>query len=149
HARALDVQNLAANGQHGLELAVAALLGRAAGRIALDDEHLGYDGIAALALGELAGERVQVERALARDLARLAGGLARLRGLHDLVDDRFALARMLLEPGCDLLADDALDDRLDLGRDELVLRLAGELRIRHLDREHAGQALAGVLAREI
>ena len=42
-----------------------------------------------------------------------------------------------------------LDDRLHLRRDELVLRLAGELRVRHLDREHAGEALARVLAGEV
>ena len=37
-ARALDVQDLSAQRQHRLEGAVAPLLGRAAGRIALDDE---------------------------------------------------------------------------------------------------------------
>ena len=46
------------------------------------------------------------------------------------------------------LADQALDDRLDLGADQLVLGLRGELGVRHLDREHAGQTLAGVLAGE-
>ena len=35
-----DVENLAAQGQHGLRAAVARLLGRAAGRVALDDENL-------------------------------------------------------------------------------------------------------------
>ncbi len=37
-AGALDVQDLAAQRQHGLVLAVAGLLGRAAGGVALDDE---------------------------------------------------------------------------------------------------------------
>ena len=40
-------------------------------------------------------------------------------------------------------------DRAHLGRDELVLRLRGEFRVRHLDREHAGQALAAIIAGEI
>ena len=92
-ARALDVEDLAAQRQHRLIFAVAALLGGAAGRIALDDEDFGLGGIALLAIGELAGQAGDVERALApRQLARLARGLARLRGLDDLADDdaRFA-----------------------------------------------------------
>ena len=56
-ARALDVEDLAAQRQHGLEFAVAALLGGAAGRVALDDEQFGLGRIALLAVGELAGQR--------------------------------------------------------------------------------------------
>ena len=55
-ARALDVEDLAAQRQHRLEGAVAALLGGAAGRIALDDEEFGFRRIALLAVGELAGQ---------------------------------------------------------------------------------------------
>ncbi len=40
-AGALGVQDLAAQGQDGLEVAVAALLGRAAGRVAFHDVELG------------------------------------------------------------------------------------------------------------
>src|SRR6185295_9462805 len=81
-ARALDVEDLAAQRQYGLEGAVAALLGGAAGRVALDDEQLGFGRIALLAVGELAGQRIHVERALApREIARLARGLAGGRSL--------------------------------------------------------------------
>ena len=87
-ARALDVQNLAAQRQHRLEFAVAALLGGAAGRIALDDEQFGFGRIALLAIGELARQRRNIERALApRQIARLARGLARGGGFHHLADD--------------------------------------------------------------
>jgi len=48
----LDVEDLAAQRQHGLEFAVAALLGAAACGIALDDEQLGLGGILFLAVGE-------------------------------------------------------------------------------------------------
>ena len=49
-------------------------------------------------------------------------------------------------PSCS--ATTALDHRPDLGGDQLVLGLRRELRVRHLDREHAGQALAHVVAGE-
>ena len=55
-ARAFHVQDLAAQRQHGLEFAVAALLGGAAGRVALDDEQFGLGWIAFLTVGELAGQ---------------------------------------------------------------------------------------------
>ena len=68
-------------------------------------------GVAVLALGELAGKRVDVERALAPgQLARLAGGLARGGRLHHLGEDD-GLLGMLLEPGRELIADHALDHR--------------------------------------
>ena len=54
---ALDVEDLAAQRQDRLELAVAALLGAAAGAVALDDEQLGLGRIALLAIGELARQR--------------------------------------------------------------------------------------------
>src|SRR5260221_405100 len=73
----LDIEDLAAQRQDRLVLAVAALLGRAAGGIALDDEDLGLGGVALLAIGELAGQRGEVQRALSpRQLARLARRLA-------------------------------------------------------------------------
>ena len=50
----LDVEELAAQRQDGLEAAVATLLGRAAGRVALDDVELAPGRVALLAVGELA-----------------------------------------------------------------------------------------------
>jgi len=124
-----------------------ALLGRAARRIALDDEELGERGIALLAVGELAGQRAHVERALAPGkLARLARGLAGGGCFHHLGGDLARLRGMLLEPLAELLAHHRFDDRADLGRDQLVLGLRGELGIRNLHRQHAGQALAHVVA---
>ena len=100
-----------------------------------------------LAVGELAGQGGDVERRLAPgQLAGLAGGLAGGGGLGDLLDDQPGLGRVLLEPLAEALADQAFDGRAHLGGDQLVLGLGRELRVRHLDRQHAGQALAGVLA---
>ena len=129
---------------------MAGLLGGAAGRVALDDEEFGLRRIALLAIGELAGKRRDIERTLApRELARLARRLARGGGLDDLGDDRARLRGMFLEPGAELLVHQVLDHRADFGGDELVLGLGGELRVRHLDGEHAGQRLARVIARQL
>ena len=65
-ARALDIEDLAAQRQDRLVLARAAALGRAAGAVALDDEDFGFRRVALLAVGQLAGQRGDVERALAR-----------------------------------------------------------------------------------
>jgi hypothetical protein len=73
---------------------VAALLGRAAGRVALDDEELGILGIAAGAIGQLAGQAAAGERGLAHGFAGAAGGFVGAGGVERLVDDRLAM------PGC-------------------------------------------------
>ena len=96
-ARLLDVEDLALDRQHRLELPIAALLGRAACRLALDDVELALGRVAFLAIGELAGQRRVVERALAADeVARLARGLARERRVHRLRDDALGDGRVLL-----------------------------------------------------
>ena len=66
-------------------LPVAALLGGAAGRVALDEEELAVLRIALRAVGQLAGQPLVVAMPfLRRQLARLAGGLARLGGPYAL-----------------------------------------------------------------
>ena len=78
-AGALDVEDLAAQRQHRLVGAVAALLGAAAGAVALDDEDLAFGGIALLAVGQLAGQRGAVQRALAAGQSRAPCGRLRAR----------------------------------------------------------------------
>ena len=136
-------------GQNRLEGAVAALLGRAAGRIALDEQNFAFRRIALLTIGELAGERRDVESALAAgQLARLAGGFAGGRRFHHLADDGAGLCGVLLKPVVERLVDDVLDRGSDLRGDELVLGLRGEFRVRHLHRHHRRQAFAAIVARE-
>ena len=53
---------------------------------------------------------------------------------------------MLLEPLSELISDNALDHRTYFGGDELILGLRGKFRIGHLDRQHAGEALAHIFA---
>ena len=143
----LDVQDLALDRQDRLEAPVAALLGRAAGRFALDDVELALRRIALLAVGQLAGQAAAVERALAADeIARLARRLARARGVDGLADDALGDGGILFEELTELVVDDRLDDALDLGVAELRLGLALELRLRNLDADDAGQTLADVVA---
>ena len=79
-ARLLDVEDLAAQRQDRLGLGVATLHGRAAGRVALDEEDLADRRVLARAVLELAGHAAALEQALAAGLlARLARGDARLR----------------------------------------------------------------------
>ena len=76
-ARLLDVEQLPPQREDRLEATVAALLGRAAGRVALDDVDLALRGVAFLAVGELARERQPVERTLAdHEVACLARRVA-------------------------------------------------------------------------
>ena len=130
-----------------MEGAVAALLGGTAGRIALDDEQFGLGGIAILAIGELARERGEIERALAaREVLGLARGFAGEGGFHHLADDLAGFAGMFFEPAAELLRHDAFHHRAHLGGDQLVLGLGGELRIGDFHGQHAGEAFAHVFA---
>src|SRR5262249_19737237 len=149
HARALDVEDFSAQRQNRLERAVAPLLGRAARAATLDDQYFGLGRIALLAIGELAGKGGHIERAFpARELACLARGLAGSRGLDDLADDDLRLRWMLLQPILQRLVDDVLDHGTHLRGDELVLRLRGEFRVRHLAGENRGEPFAAIIAGE-
>ena len=128
---------------------LAALLGGAAGRVALDEVELAERRIGERAVGELAGQVADVERRLAaREIARLARRFARARRRHRLFDDDVRRARMLLEVRREPLVDERLHRRLDFGVAELGLGLPFELRLADLDRQHGGEAFAHVVAGE-
>src|SRR5580700_8106434 len=67
-----DVEDFSAQRQDGLRAAVARLLGRAAGTVALDDENLGAVGRAIGAVGEFSGQAQLSYRGLARNILFLA-----------------------------------------------------------------------------
>ena len=71
------------------------------------------------------------------------------RGRDGLRDDLLRLGGVLLEELGELLVDDRLDEALDRRVAELRLRLALELRVAELDRDHRGEPLADVLALEV
>ena len=143
----LDVQNLAAQRENRLRAAVAALLGRAARGVALDQEQLALLGVALLAVGQFARQRAGVERALApREFAGLAGGLAGARRFDALLGDLLGLDRMLFEITAQLVVQEGFDEPLDFAVAEFGLGLALELRFRHLDADDRGQPFPNVLA---
>ena len=79
-ARFLHVDELATNRQDGLVTPIAALLGRAAGGVTLDDVELGQCRIALGAIGQFARQTAAGQRAFANGFARLARGFASARG---------------------------------------------------------------------
>ena len=64
-ARPLDIEDFSAQRKHGLIFPVAALLGGAARRIALDEKQFRLGRIALLAIGEFARQIGDIERPLA------------------------------------------------------------------------------------
>ena len=142
----LGVDDLAAQREDGLRAAVAPLLGRAAGGIALDQEDLAVLRIALRAIGELGRQPLVVAARASRELARLARRLACLGRPHALVRDLARGGRIFLERLGQLVVDDLLDEALDVAVAELGLGLALELRIRDADGDDRAQPLAHVVA---
>ena len=148
--RALGVEHLAAQRQNRLPRAVAALLGRSAGRVAFDDEDLALLAAGHRAVAELARQRQpRRRRALARHLGlRRAARLARPRRQDDAPDDGVGHRGVVIEPVLERRPNHRIDGRRHLGVVQLVLRLSLELRLADEDAEHADHAFANVVGRE-
>ena len=146
-ARLLHVQDLAAQRQDGLELSVTALLGAAAGGVALDNVDLALGWVFLLAVSQLAGQAHAIQHALAsRHLARLASRFTGTRGLDDFADNDLGVVGTLLQVVAQRAGHHVFDRAAHFAGDQLVLGLAGELGLGHLHAQHAGQALAHVVA---
>jgi hypothetical protein len=92
------VQNLAAQGQDGLEFAVAALLGRAPGGVTLHQVDFAHGGVFFLAVGQFAWQAHAVEHAFAAGhFAGLAGGFAGAGGFHNLAAQNFGVSGALFQ----------------------------------------------------
>ena len=111
----LDVEDLASQRQDGLEAAVAALLGGAAGGFSLDEVEFATVGLALGAVRELAGQAAAIQRSLAAgEVAGLARGLAGARCVDGLVDDLLGDLRVLLEERAEALVDEGLHCACDV-----------------------------------
>ncbi len=145
----LDVENLALERENRLELAIAPLLGGAAGRISLDDEQLAQRGIFLGAIGQFPRQAASVQGTFPADeLFGLAGCFAGTGRIYRLTDDLAGNGRILFKIGTEGLVDRRLDDALHLAVAQLRLRLPFELRIADLHTHHARQTFTHVVAAE-
>ena len=138
------------SGRMAWKLPVAALLGRAAGRVALDEVELALRRVVAPSSrpacpGREPPSRTLLRRASSRALRAASRARAAETAFSTILR---ADRRVLLEEVAQALADDALDDALDLAVAELGLGLALELRLAELDGDDGRQALADVVAGE-
>ena len=145
----LDVEDLAAERQDRLELAVRAPAWRCRRR------SRPRPGRARRARDRRRSSRPACRaaprspaRLLAHQVARLAGRFPGPGRAHRLLDDVPRDRRVLLEIVAEVLVHHRLDDPLDLGVAQLGLGLPLELRLPHLHVQHAGEPLADVLAGE-
>ena len=143
----LHVERLPPEREDGLEGLVPARLGRAAGRVALDEVDLAGHGILQGAIGQLAGQRGVLQRALpAGQLPRLAGGVAGNRRLDAFLDDLLRRGRMFFQVRGKPLADHGLHHAADIAVSELLLGLALELGIGYDHAHDGGDAFPRVVA---
>ncbi|SVK46639.1 Uncharacterised protein [Acinetobacter baumannii] len=145
--RFLDVEDFPLQRQDSLILAVAPLLGRAARGVPFHQVQFGQRRIAFLAVRQLARQAGQIQRAFAAGhLTRFTRRFARARRVDDFANHDFRVARILHQVIHQLLVHQRFNRGFHLGRDQLVLGLRRELRIRHLHRHHGDQAFTRVIA---
>src|SRR4029453_12479640 len=143
-----NVEDLAAQRQHRLRGTIPRLLGRAASRIALDDEDLGTLGGGIGAVGELTGKAQLADRAFARVLLLLAAADALLRALDHEVEEVVGLGGIAGEPMVERAPDCVLADACALGGSQPILGLTLKFRLADEYRDHACGAVHHVVARD-
>ena len=128
------VEHLAAQRQDGLAFLVAAHLGAAAGRVALDQKHFVVGDVAAFAIGQLAWQHRHARPlALLHLLARL---LAALGGLDGQLGQLLAVVHVLIEPQLQRRTHITAHQPHGIARIQALLDLALELGIQHLGAQH-------------
>ena len=142
----LDIDDLAFDREDRLITAVAALLGGAAGGVALDYIKLGEVRVALGAIGEFSRQSTAGEGAFAHGFAGLARGFPGAGGGEAFFNDSLRDGGIRVEEGHQVLVGDRADDALDLGRDEFDLGLGLEAGVGVLDRENANEALTDIVA---
>ena len=146
---ALDVENLALEGQDGLERAIPALLRTAAGTVALDEVDLAEAGVRDGAVRQLARQYSTLQRALLPgEVSRLPGRLPGPGRRQRLLDDGLGGLGVFVEEDGEVLVDGRLDGSADLAVTQLGLRLPLELGLHDLHAEDAGQPFPNVIAGE-
>ena len=148
-ARLLDVENLALKRQNRLKLAVASLLRGTAGRITLDDIQLAQRRIFLRTVGQLAGKRPPIKRALASDeLFSFSRRFTSASRVDRFSDDLSGHRRVLFKIGPKRLVDRGLDDALHLTIAQLGFRLSFELWVSDLDTDDGGEPFTDIVTGE-
>ena len=145
--RPQHVQDLAAQGQQGLVLAVAGHLGRSARAVAFDDEKLGPVAGGGGAVHELAGQAQFLGGGLAGGFLFGAAAQAFLGPQHEEVEDGARGFGVTRKPCVEVVAHGAFDKAGGFFGGEAVLGLAHELRLADEDRDEGTGAGGHVLAR--
>ena len=148
-ARTLHIQDLTAQRQDSLEVAVASLLGGATRRITLDQVQFAAVSVFLRTVGKFARQR-RVQSVLA--LNQLACSPRRFtcsRGGQALLDDEFGLARRLFQVLGEHIRRHHLNDRPDLRVVQLGLCLRLKLWIGQFNAKHSRQTLAHIVTRQV
>ena len=133
-----------------MEAGVAAVGGAAACGVSLDDVELGELGVILVAVAELVGHSGAAQRALAADgFTGLAGSFTGTVGSEGLIQDHAGNLGMLLHVGHQLVGDDVVHQRTDVGVTQLCLGLTLKLGLGELDGNDGGDALAAVVAGDL
>ncbi len=142
----LYVENLSAEREDGLGIAVASLLGRSTGGVTLDEEDLARLGVFVGAVGQFAGQSATRHGVLAlHALAGFAGGDTCGGGEDDLVADHLGLFGMLLQIVGQGFAYGLLYGSGHFTVAKFGLGLSLKLRFGHLDGDDGGQTLTEIL----
>ena len=144
------VDDLALEGQDGLEAPVPGLLGRAAGRVALHQVDLPFGGVPLLAVGQLARQGHVAHGAfLAHQVPGPPGRLPGPGRVQQLGQDVSGHPGIFAQVGQQVLVQQVFHQALDLAVAQLGLGLAFELGVRQLDADHRDQALPDVFPGQV
>ncbi len=144
-ARFFNVEDFSLERQDGLIFAIAPLLGRAAGRLAFNDEQFAPRRIAFLAIREFAGQPARIHRGLAaREFAGLAGGFAGAGRIDALGNDAARHSRMFVKPFTELFVYKLFDVAFDVAV-QLAFGLPLKLRLRQPHADHGHETFTNVV----
>ncbi len=141
------VEHLAAQRQDGLEFLVAAHLGRAAGRVALDQEQLVARDVVRFAIGQFARQHGHARRFFLFDFLQRAQ--TRLRLADHEFGQLLAVFDVLVQPQFERRPGEGRDQLERIARIQALFRLALELRVQHLGRQHERDAREHVFGQQL
>ncbi len=148
--RPFRVQNLPPQGQNGLEAAIPAHLGAAAGAITLDNVKLGQAGIPFRTVGQLAGQGHRGEGVLANDqIPRFSGRFSGPgRGLAFVHDD-LGFFRVGFQVDIGDIGHHRLDRIANVGIHQFDFGLTFKLRVGVLNRNDGRQPFPNIIPEKV